>query len=284
MPQHALYKSVAIMFLAMTMIVIGDAVGKILSASGFRPLFIAWARFALGALLILPFSGLTRAELPNLLNRFVILRACFIIGGVSSILTALKTEPIANVYGGFFIGPVISYILSAIILKERITLWRSLLLMISFIGVLLVVKPGFGMTPGMGFAILAGSFYGAFLVATRRLAGQYRPRFLLVSHLLIGAVVLFPLSIGPVPEMTPFLGGFIIISAIASAVGNMLLIVVSRTTPANVMAPLVYSQLISATVAGVLIFSDWPDYYSLVGLMVIIIAGVSSFWLAQHGK
>ncbi len=258
--------------------------GKLLSASGFRPLFIAWARFALGAVLILPFSGLTRAEVPNLFNRHIILRACLITGGICSILTALKTEPIANVYGGFFIGPVIAYFLSAVILKERITLRRSILLLISFIGVLMVVKPGFGMTSGMGFAMLAGSFYGAFLVVTRKLSGQYRPRFLLISHLLIGAIVLFPLSIGSMPDITPVLGGYIFISAIASAAGNLLLIVVSRTTPASVVAPLVYSQLISATVVGVLVFSDWPDHYSLIGLVVIVVSGLSSFWLAQHGK
>lgn len=284
MSQHSVYKSVAIMFLAMTLIVVGDAVGKILSASGFRPLFIAWARFALGALLVLPFSGLTRAELPNLLDRHVILRACLIVGGISSILTALKTEPIANVYGGFFIGPIISYVLSAILLKEPVTIRRSILLLISFIGVLLVVKPGFGMTAGMGFAILAGSFYGAFLVATRNLAGQYRPRFLLISHLLIGAVVLTPFSIGPVPQITPILASFILISAIASAAGNFLLIVVNRTTPASVIAPLIYIQLLSATVVGALVFSDWPDYFSLIGLLVIMVAGLSSFWLAQRGK
>ena len=46
------------------------------------------------------------------------------------------------------------------------------LLLVSFVGVLLVVKPGFGMQIGMGFALLAGCFHGSYLVATRSLAGR----------------------------------------------------------------------------------------------------------------
>jgi len=284
MTDKTLLKPVLMMFAAMTFIVFGDAAGKVMTSSGISPFFVAWSRFALAALCMAPFVGVTRDELPKLLDWRVLLRALTIVCAISSILTALKTEPIANVFGGFFIGPVIAYFLAVVVLKERITFQRTVLLLISFIGVLLVVKPGIGMSVGMGFAVLAGALHGAFLVMTRLVAADYRPRFLLFSHLMIGSVVLMPLGILGFPTVTPNIALLVVISAFGSSAGNYLLILVNRTTPANVVAPLVYTQLLSATVVGVLVFLDWPDYLSLIGLVVIMVSGLSSFWLAGRGK
>lgn len=278
------FQSVGFMILAMTLIVSGDAAGKLLTVAGFNPLFIGWSRLAFGALFVLSFSGLTRQELPALLNWRILLRAALVTIAISCILTALRTEPIANVFGAFFIGPLISYFLSALLLKEPISWARTALLIFGFVGVVLVVKPGFGMTSGMGFAVMAGCFYGMFLVATRWLGNAYRPRFLLVSQLIIGGILLTPFAIGPIPELNFHLSGLIAISAIASALGNLLFVHVSRTTPASVVAPLVYSQLLAATLIGYLVFADWPDGLSLIGLGVIMGTGLASFWLAGRNR
>lgn len=279
-------QTLATVVLAMTLIVIGDAAGKALTAAGFSPFFVAWSRFTVAAIGFLPFCGLSRSELQAFLDWRIILRGLLIAGGISCILTALKTEPIANVFGGFFVGPIIAFALAALLLKERASLSRALLLLVSFGGVLLVVRPGFGMQVGMGYAVLAGCFHGSFLVATRWLAGRYRPRFLLLSQLVVGAVVLLPLSIGDLSQSYALaassltLSGFILLSALGSAAGNYLLVRVNRHTPANVVAPLVYSQLLAATVVGVVAFGELPDVLALVGLAVIVLSGLSSLWLA----
>lgn len=270
--------------LAMTLIVGGDAAATLLTGAGFPQVFVAWTRFALAAVLLAPFCGLQRTEFRYFLNWRLYLRAALIVGGIVSILTALKTEPMANVFGGFFVGPVVSYFLSALLLRERITTLRTLLLMVSFAGVLLVVRPGFGMTTGMGFAILAGCFHGSYLVATRWLAGDFRPRFLLFSQLVIGAVLLSPFAMVTVPDITLPVFGLITISALGSAAGNLLLVMVNRTTPAGVVAPLIYSQLLAAMLIGWAVFGQWPDGLSLIGLLIIMLAGASSVWFAGRGR
>ena len=65
----------------------------------------------------------------------------------TSILAAVRTEPIANVFGTFFIGPILSYFLSAIFLREPITILRTVLLLAGFCGVVMVVDPRFGLSP-----------------------------------------------------------------------------------------------------------------------------------------
>jgi drug/metabolite transporter (DMT)-like permease len=278
------FKVIGLVVLAMVLIVSADAAGKVLTARGFSQFFVGWARFSVAVLIVAPFCGLKAAELPMLIRPQVILRALLIAGGITCILTALKTEPMANVFGGFFIGPIISYFLSAFLLGERITFARTALLALSFIGVLIVVRPGFGMTAGMGFAVLAGGLHGSYLVATRWLAGSYRPRFLLFSQLAIGAVLLAPFAIGPIPSVTLDLTLMLLWSALGSALGNLILVTISRTTPAGVVAPLIYSQLFVAMVLGLLIFGDFPDLISLFGLCIIAGAGITSVWFAGKAR
>ncbi|WP_319826625.1 DMT family transporter [Thalassovita sp.] len=276
---------VGLILLATTAIVTGDAAGKLLTAQGVSPFFVAWSRFALAAVLILPLSGLTRMELPQMLNWRVVLRAGLIAAGISSILTALRTEPIANVYGAFFIGPVVAYALAVLLLRERVTKARTMLLAIGFAGVLLVVQPGAQMGTGMLFALLAGCCYGAYLTATRWLAGQYRPRFLLTAQLVIGAVLLSPLGLTHLPGAGSLqIWGLVALSAAASALGNFILVLINRTTPATISAPLIYFQLVAAAVLGVLVFNDWPDAISISGLAVILASGFGGFALARRGK
>lgn len=286
MNTHSPYslRLVATVVIAMSLIVGGDAAGTLLTGAGFPQTFVAWTRFALAVVLLAPLAGLSRHALTQFRDWRLYLRATLIVCGIVSILTALKTEPLANVFGGFFIGPVVSYFLSAALLKERITPLRTILLLTSFAGVMLVVKPGFGMTVGMGFAILAGCFHGAYLVATRWLASDFRPRFLLFSQLLIGAVILSPFAFSATPEIDASAFGLIAISALGSAGGNLLLVLVNRTTPAGVVAPLIYSQLLAAMLIGWAVFGQWPDLPSLIGLVIIMAGGVSSVWLAGRGR
>ncbi|EAQ03783.1 membrane protein, putative [Pseudooceanicola batsensis HTCC2597] len=271
--------------LAMACIVLGDTGGKTMTAQGISPYFAAWGRFALAAVALAPFAGLRRADLPAFGDWRVLLRTGLVVAGITAILTALRTEPIANVFGAFFVGPVVAYFGSALLLKERVTLIRALLLLVGFGGVLLVVKPGFGMSFGMAMALLAGTFYGSYLVATRLIAGVYRPRLLLLSQLAIGAVVLTPLAAVIWPATLPpgFAWAFPL-SAIGSAMGNYLLLIASRSLPANVVAPLVYSQILWAMVLGFAVFGDWPDSLALAGLVIILISGLLGLRLAGRGR
>ena len=273
----------ALVFTAVTCIVIGDTAGKVLTAQGASPFFVAWTRFGVAALVLLPFSGFQMHELRHLQDWRVLLRAAFIIGGISCILTALKTEPIANVFGAFFIGPVVSYVLSIIFLRERPSPLRAALLALGFAGVILVVKPGFGASGGIFYAVAAGTFYGAYLMMTRLTAGLYRPRFLLISQLMIGALVLAPMGLGTaLPAFTPQISILIAISALGSAAGNYMLVLASKRAEASLIAPLVYSQLISATALGIWVCNDWPDALSLIGLTLILASGFGSLVVHQR--
>ncbi|MEP0961522.1 MAG: EamA family transporter [Roseobacter sp.] len=103
----------------------------------------------------------------------------------------------------------------------------------------------------MAFALAAGTCYGAYLAMTRTVANKYRPKFLLISQLLIGSIVLTPLGLSAeFPILDLPIGVLLLVSACGSALGNYLLVVANRAAEASLIAPLVYSQLVSAALAG----------------------------------
>ncbi len=270
-------RAVLLMMVAMSLIPLGDAAGKLLIGShGVSPLFVAWSRFALGAALLVPFLGRRHWDARALIDPRTIFRGLLIAGGIVSILTALRTEPLPNVFGAFFVGPILSFVLSAVLLGEKVRTAQAVLLALGFAGVLLVVRPGFGMTPGLGFAVLAGCFYGGFLVASKWLSGAYPPRTLLLSQLVTGAVVLAPLGVVRVPEVDAMAAFLVFLSAAGSMAGNLLLILAYRVAPATRMAPFVYFQLVAATALGFAIFGDVPDALTWAGLGLLVLSGFAS--------
>ena len=271
--------SVGLMAAAMSLIPIGDAAGKALTGThGVHPGLVAFARFAVGAamvLLILRF----RVEGRLYRDPRVWLRAGLIAGGIACILTALRTEPMADTFGAFFIGPLVSYLLAVLFLGERVTRAQTAALLLGFAGVLLIVRPGFGAGAGLWFAVAAGTFYGGFLTASRWIGGVYPPLQLMLSQTVAGTVLLAPLA-GPgladPPAMTAGVAWLLAVSGIASASGNLLLVFAYRQTDATVLAPFVYTQLASATLLGWLVFGDWPDATTALGMGVVVAAGVAT--------
>lgn len=273
-------RAILIMFLAMSLIPAGDMAGKLLTGQhGVSPVFVAWSRFALGLLVILPF---VRAPALALLRDWrVWLRALLLAGGILSIQSALKTEPLANVFAAFFVGPILSYALSALWLREPVTWTRSALMLVGFLGVLLVVRPGLGGSPGLLLALLAGCFYGAFLTASRWLSHLGTPLALSFTQLAIAGLVLTPFGIANLPALDMQTAGLTLASAMGSMLGNLLLLVAYARAPATRLAPLVYFQLIAAAGLGWAVFGDLPDLWTWAGLSLVLGAGLVSALLRR---
>ncbi len=272
--------TLAVAFICGAMVLIpgGDAAGKILTAEiGVSPFFVAWSRFLIGMLVFLPIVG--RFDLRLYLDWRIWLRGAFITGGIASILTALRTEDIANVFAIFFVGPILSYFASGLLLKEKLDHRRTVLLLVGFAGVLLVVRPGPDMGIGALFALLAGIFYGSYLTASRWLATRARPLEMLLSQLMIGTALLTPMGITALPAYSPALVIPVLISAFGSAIGNYCLVLAYRRAEASRLAPFIYLQLISATVFGVLVFNTWPDAWALAGIALLLTSGFATLAL-----
>ncbi|MEM7520613.1 MAG: DMT family transporter [Pseudomonadota bacterium] len=268
-------RAVLIMFVAMSLIPAGDSAGKLLTGTfDAAPEFVAWSRFALGALMVLPF--LRPGTWPLLRDPRVWLRAAAIAGGITCIQFALQSADIATVFAAFFIGPLVSYFLAAVFLREPVTLTRTALIVLGFLGVLVVVRPGMGGEPGLIWAVVAGLCYGSFLTMSRWLSGIGTPLALTFSQLAISALLLLPIGALNLPNLTAPVVGLTLTSALCSMAGNLLLLYAYRVVDAARLAPLVYFQLIAAVGLGWAVFGDLPDPATWAGMTLIIGAGLLS--------
>lgn len=268
-------KAVLIMFVAMSLIPGGDSAGKLLSGTlGVSPIFVAWSRFVIGGLLVLPFAP------PQTLALFrdwrIWLRGATLTCGITSIQMALQLEEIATVFAAFFIGPIFSYVLAMIFLREPVTLLRSVLIVLGFMGVLLVVRPGADVSIGVLWAVTAGLCYGAFLTQSRWLSGVGSPLALTFSQLAVASILLLPFGLMQIPAFSVPIAGLTLVSAFCSMLGNLLLLYAYRIAPATRLAPLVYFQLIAAVALGFAVFGDLPDTWTWAGLAIILSAGLAS--------
>ena len=219
--------AVAFMVVGMSLIPAGDTAGKLLTTEhDVSSFFVAWSRFALGLVLL---AMLLWRPVPFALLRDwrIWLRGALIAGGIASILTALKTVPLADAFGTFFVGPVVSFALSVWLLREPFEWQRAMWLGLGFLGVLLITRPGFGTDPGILFAVLAGVFYGSFLTASRWLADSAGPRDLLLSQLTVGAILLAPFHEQPLRSaMQP--GIWIVLKMICQELDRCLLLILRQ--------------------------------------------------------
>lgn len=268
-------RAVLIMFIAMSFIPAGDTAGKMLSANlGISPLYVSWSRFLIGGLMLMPF--LPKGTWGLLRDWRIWFRASLLAVGLSCIQVALSREPIADVFAAFFIGPLVSYVLAMIFLREPITWQGSALVVLGFVGVLIVVQPGSDVGAGLIWAMAAGICYGAFLTASRWLSHLGTPVGLTFSQLFIAALLLTPLGAANMPTLTGEVIWLTALSALFSMLGNLIMLYAYKIAPATRLAPLVYFQLLAAVILGWVFFDTLPALLTWIGLLIVMGAGIAS--------
>jgi len=283
--------AIGFMVLGMVLIPVGDAIAKLLSNStNYSAPFLAWARFSLGAFMLMPVALLNRStsKLSTVFYAKQSVRGVLIALTVVTIIKAVSISPIAEVFGCFFIGPILSVILSVLLLGERArpTEWFSV--MFGFAGVLLVVQPAFigfsspQITPtevnvdraGLYWALLAGVFYGLFLVATRWAAGMGEPLAQVTMQFFIAALVLAPFAMADLKDYGVMSLPLLTTMALTSVLANYFSIQALARAKAAALAPVVYMQVVAATLLGIVLFDESQGFIAGLGLAIIVLSGL----------
>jgi len=279
------------MVLGMVLIPVGDAIAKFLSnTTEYSAPFLAWARFSLGACILLPLALLKRSatRLSTAFYAKQSVRGLLIALTVVTIIKAVSLSPIAEVFGCFFIGPVLSVILSVFLLGERARLSEWLSVILGFAGVLLVVQPAFlGVSAppvttvevvvdrtGLYWALLAGVFYGLFLVATRWAADIGDPLAQVTMQFTIAALILAPFAITELLEFGVVSLLLLTTMAVTSVLANYFSIQALARANAAALAPVVYMQVVAATLLGIVMFDESLGFIAGLGLVVIVLSGL----------
>jgi drug/metabolite transporter (DMT)-like permease len=198
-------------------------------------------------------------------------------GLISSTLVifAFTTIPLAEVYALVFLTPVFVVILSVILLKEQMSRFRWAMLALGFVGVLIVVRPGFrALEAGHLAAALCAVSASVGAIVLKKVSTVERRTsllFILLSYTIVfNAVAMIPTFVMPTPTqfaMMMLVGAF-------AGVGHLTMIAAARNAAANQIAPMQYSQIFWAILLGGMFYNEYPDAIGILGLVLVVTAGI----------
>ena len=239
---------------------------------------VIWARYASAFVIALIFSnpwnrpGLLRTERPLL----QIVRSGLLFTATTLNFLAFKYLQLDQALVILFSTPLIVAVLAGPMLGEWIGLRRWVAIGVGLLGVVLVAQPGFGTVHPAVILLLAGAvFLALYNISTRILARHDSAETTLFYSNLIGALAMLPVM--PFVWTTPSNPFHIFLLCAFGAFGSLghyLLILAHRHTPASVVSPFMYSQLVWTTTLGFLVFGDVPNRYTLAGAAIVVASGL----------
>ncbi|GAB2185177.1 DMT family transporter [Roseibium sp. LAB1] len=209
----------------------------------------------------------------------VLSRAGLAIIAMSCGFYAFTTLPLAEVYALLFAMPLLITALSVPLLGETVRAQRWAAVIVGLIGVLIVLRPGVTeLTLGHAAALTAAFANSLSTILVRKLGGKERPAVLILYPMILSMTAMsMTLPVFYVPVQLIDLGLMAAIGFL-SVIAQFLTISAYKAAPAAVVAPLQYSQILWASLFGVLFFSETPDFYVGLGSAVIIASGIFVVW------
>ncbi len=248
---------------------------------------ILWGRYFVHTIIMF-FVLYKREQFNFLLCRYPklqFLRSLSLLGATGAAYFALKHIPLGDATAIFFFAPVLVTVLSAVFLKEAVTLKDILLVLLGFCGVLIIIQPasaGFNwikLTPLFSALMLA-----IYLLMTRVLQTKDRESATLFYSTFIGAIGLSLLV--PFAWTIPnYIEASVMISmGVLGALGHFLLIKAFSFATASNLSPFLYSQLIFASILSVVLFGDTLTVGFVSGALLLVGCGLYQWRIKDQGK
>ena len=174
-----------------------------------------------------------------------------------------------------FVSPMIVTLLSAIILKEKVGFRRWSAVVVGFIGVLFVIRPGFNeVNLATITALGCGICYAIYIISTRKLSNQDSPLLTLIFTGLSGSIVISLIVPFYWSDLTLIQLLLLVLLAAIGTLAHFLLILSLNFAEASKLAPLSYSEIIMNVIIGYYFFGDFPSQWVWIGLVIIVASGV----------
>ena len=247
---------------------------------------ITAGRFLFQALLLVPVVLVFGLDM-RMSRRAVALtfvRAALSIGSTFLFVAAVRVMPLADALAIAFVEPFLLLLIGHFILRERVGGRRLAAAVVGFAGTLLVVQPSFAAFGAVAFLPLGTAvFFSLYMLSTRSASKGMHPVVLQAVTALAGTAICAPVlwafdgsGIADLDPVRPSGIGLLWMFGMgaAAAGSHMLLTYALRNASATVLAPLHYLELVAATVLGLLVFGDFPNGTTWVGIAVIAAAGL----------
>ena len=235
-----------------------------------------------GSIVFLIIALLQRAPIfhKDLLNKHVIIRTiCELLGAVFFV-TAIALTPLSSATAILQITPLLVTIGAVIFFREKVGWRRWTAVFIGFMGVLLIVRPGFeGFMPASIFALLGSLFLAARDLATRAmkvdLPSVTIALYAFIAFGISGILIIpfnSPMIIPTSNQMIYFIG-----ASTFGVIAYYSLVISSRIGEMSVISPFRYSRIVFAMLLAIIILGERPDSLTLIGATIVVASGFYTF-------
>jgi len=279
-------RAMVMMITAMLMLPGIDAIAKWLSGSVSSGQ-VTWSRFFFQIILMSPLLLKTNGPWLNSALYLHAVRGTLIALATLLFFSGLSYLPIADAISIFFVEPLLVTLLSALFLAEAVG-WRRLsAIAIGFIGAMVIIRPSFA---EVGWPVLyplgAALCFSVYIILTRKMVRKEDPIRLqffagVFGFIVMSSALVFGTNqdIGILTAVWPTRFEWMLLATLGlvATVGHLFVVHAFRRAPVSVLAPFQYVEIIGATIFGLLIFDDFPDPVTWLGVSIIVGSGIYVF-------
>lgn len=214
-----------------------------------------------------------------------IIRAFLMFVSLIFYIMACRSLPLASLYTLSYTTPLFMTILAIPFLGEKVGLYRSLAVIIGFVGVFVILQPGTETFQVNGlYAVASGFFTAISVIIGKRLCAHDSNTLLAFTYTaagLLGSLVVLPF-VWVTPDLEVLL--LFLATGILGGIAQFGFIHAFRITPVSTLAPFDYCGLIVAAFVGYVLWKDIPSSYTIAGAFLIVSMGLLTLYREKKLK
>jgi drug/metabolite transporter (DMT)-like permease len=263
-----------------------DVAAKLAAENGIPVGQVTAARFVVQTALMLPVILIMR--LPLALDGralgYTTLRALFLLVSTFAFVSGIQVMPIADALAIVFVEPFILLILGSFLFGDQVGPRRIAACAVGFVGALFVIQPSLAAFGLVALWPLATAFLFAFyMLVTRAISAWMHPVAMQFHTSWTGLLLCLPVmfladgsGITALDPIWPTGWNWLWLFGVGfwAAVSHMCMTYALKFAPSATLAPLHYFEIVTAVILGYLIFGDFPNRLTWIGIAIIVSSGL----------
>jgi drug/metabolite transporter (DMT)-like permease len=230
-------------------------------------------RFFLGFIIVFPYILKTKFKVYQTPNfKIHLIRSSLNLPAMLLGFLALTLVPLEKISALHFIVPFIVTILAVVFLKEKIRFYRISALIIGFIGMLVILRPGIiDISLGIQMSLISSFIWAVVIIITKKLTEDDSAITILTYQYTFMTILSFFIVIffWQTPSLISLL--YLVLAAISGTILHIAVNHAYKLVDVSMTQPFSFVGLIIASFYGYFIFNEKPDLYTWIGAIIIFV-------------
>ena len=243
----------------------------------------AFLRYLFGTLILLPIILKSiRNTNKSLMKKFMV-RGIFHAIGVTLWFYSMTVITMAEVTAIGFLTPIFICIGASFLFKEKIAGFRFIAILISFIGALIILRPGFKLLEtGHGCMLFAAFVFSFSYLIVKHVSEEKNSTEIVGFLSLFTTLFLIPMAIYDWESINNTNLFLLFLTAIIATFGHITMTMAIKSAPMVVIQPFTFLQLVWSVIFGFILFNENIDIFVIIGGIVILLS--TSYLTFQESK